>query len=284
MKARENENGIFAIDFTTPNGKERIVLFNSELKCVGIFRKLDLSSFKECEMSDMTDAQIIEQMGVYASQTKGFQRELSERNALEEQRKIETLRIQKIKERVAGLTPQEFADYSGIKSAETAIHWSDLYEGRSSFAFIIDNKEDYELLQIAISENDWDGEFGELCNRDGEHHHTFNSVYDLDDYRKNCKNYFSEKYFVISKETEEETYLEKIKECDLMSDILELTKEYEQIEEGYYSNGESLVCGLDFSDFWGYYYDVYSHSFGYKFQSKEIFYTGIEKEEIEDED
>lgn len=78
MKAVKNENGIFAINFVTSNGKERIVLLNSDLKCVGIFRTLDLTNFIECEMEDLTPEQIQNEMGEYASATKDYQRELAE--------------------------------------------------------------------------------------------------------------------------------------------------------------------------------------------------------------
>lgn len=203
--------------------------------------------------------------------------------ALEQKRleaaRIERERIQGIEKSVAGMTPNDFCECYSIKATETARHWSDLYEGRSSFAFIIDNDTDLELVEIASEVNKWGGEFGELKRRDGEHHSTFSSVYDLHDYRKNCENYFSEQYFYRDKETEHETFLDRIKEAESMDDIRNIMTEYDNIEDGYYSNGGSLVVGGNFTDFWGYYYDVYSYSFGYKLPSKAVFYDGIEEDE-----
>lgn len=197
--------------------------------------------------------------------------------------RIERERIAALEESVKGMTPQEFGDNFKIRSVETASHWSDLYEGRSSFAFIIDNDADYELVQIADNINKWAGEYGELCNRAGEHHHTFNSVYDLDNYRKNCERYFDEKYFSKDKESEHDYYLERVQNAESMDDVRDLMKEFDEMEEGYYSAGGSLVMGgLSFSNFFGYSYDVYTYSFGFRLLSKDVFYTGIEEEETEE--
>lgn len=209
-------------------------------------------------------------------------REKAREDARIEAARIERERIEALKESVRGLTPQDFENNFGIKAVETASHWSDLYEGRSSFAFIISSDEELELLETAISVNNWEGEFGELCKRDGAHHHTFNSVYDLANYRKNCENYFDENYFAKDKESEEESYRERIKEAESMDDVREIMNEYDNMEEGYYCAGGSLVKeGLSFSDFWGYNYDVYSYSFGYRLPSKDYYYNGVE-EEIEE--
>lgn len=209
-------------------------------------------------------------------------REKAREDARIETARIERERIEALQESVRGLTPQDFENNFGIKAVETASHWSDLYEGRSSFAFIISSDEELELLETAISVNNWEGEFGELCKRDGAHHHTFNSVYDLANYRKNCENYFDEEYFAKDKESEEESYMERIKEAESMDDVREIMKEFDEMEEGYYSCSGSLVMsGLSFSDFWGYYYDVYAYSFGYRLPSKDYYYNGVE-EEIEE--
>ena len=209
-------------------------------------------------------------------------REKAREDARIEAARIERERIEAIKESVTGLTPQDFEREFGIKAVETASHWSDLYEGRSSLAFIISSDKELELLETAISVNNWEGEFGELCNRAGEHHHTFSSVYDLADYRKNCERYFDDKYFAKSKEIEHDSYLERIKEAEDIDDVRTLLAEFDSIEEGYYCCGGSLVKeGFDFDDFWGYYYDVYSYSFGYKLPSKDFYYNGFE-EEIEE--
>lgn len=210
-------------------------------------------------------------------------REKAREDARIEAARIESERIEALQESVRGLTPQDFENQTGIKAVETASHWSDLYEGRSSFAFIISSDEELELLETAISVNNWRGEFGELCKRDGAHHSTFSSVYGIEDYRKNCERYFDEKYFAKDKESEEESYMERIKEAESMDDVREIMKEFDEMEEGYYSCGGSLVMsGLSFSDFWGYYYDVYSYSFGYRLPSKDYYYNGVEEAEIEE--
>lgn len=209
-------------------------------------------------------------------------REKAREDARIEAARIERERIDSIKESVTGLTPQDFEREFGIEAVETASHWSDLYEGRSSLAFIISSDKELELLETAISVNNWEGEFGELCNRDGEHHHTFNSVYSLADYRKNCQNYFGEKYFAKDKENEHDYYMERVQNAESLDDVRTLLAEFDSIEEGYYCCGGSLVKeGFDFDDFWGYYYDVYSYSFGYKLPSKDFYYNGFE-EEIEE--
>ena len=210
-------------------------------------------------------------------------REKAREDARIEAARIERERIEAIKESVTGLTPQDFEREFGIKAVETASHWSDLYEGRSSFAFIISSDKELELLETAISVNKWEGEFGELCNRAGEHHHTFSSVYDLADYRKNCQNYFGEKYFAKDKENEHDYYMERVQNAESLDDVRDILNEFDELVEGYYSCGGSLVKeGLDFDDFWGYYYDVYGYSFGYRLPSKDCYYNGFEEEEIEE--
>ena len=212
-------------------------------------------------------------------------KEKAREDARKEAARIEQERIAKIESEVSGMSPQDFGDYTGIKSIETASHWSDLYEGRSSFAFIIDNDEDLELLEIAERVNNWGGEFGELSNRAGEHHYKFNSVYDLNTFRKDCERYFDDKYIQKSKEIEHDYFLERVKEAESMDDVQTIMDEYNGIEEGYYSEGASLVMeGFDFSSFWGYGYDVHSYYFGYRLPSKDIFYNGVEEVEEEDEE
>lgn len=183
-----------------------------------------------------------------------FQEEKEKAIELKRQQAIEAenQRIRDIKESVSGMTPNDFCICYSIDTAETAKHWSDLYENRSSFALIINNKEDLELVEIAASINNWGGEFGELRNRDGEHHYTFDSFYDIADYRKRCENYFSEQFNAKDKGSEDEFYLERIKEAESIDDIRGLLKEFDDIEDGYYCNGDSLVySGFDFSDFLG---------------------------------
>lgn len=101
----------------------------------------------------------------------------------------ELARIKGIEEIVKGMTPQEVAEYYDLEICETAGHWNDLYTGRSSFALKISSAEENEIVEIAGEINNWSGEFGELINRAGEHHHNFSGVYSLEDYRQNCRNF-----------------------------------------------------------------------------------------------
>ncbi len=208
--------------------------------------------------------------------------------ALEEKRKEErekeVKRINEIKNTVKGMTPQNFADFYSISTFETAQHWSYLYEGRSSFALQISSQKEYELIKIASEENNWGGEFGELKNRAGEHHNTFNGFYDLEDYQKRCEQYFNEEFTLKTKETEQESFFELIKEkieneeITTMEEISDFIKDFENMEDGYYNgNGNLEFENFDFKNFFGYSYDVYYYKFGYRLPSKEIFYNGVEE-------
>ncbi len=221
--------------------------------------------------------------------TNAFFKVLEEKaRQAEEQERIEreeeAQRIQKIKDDVKGMTPSDFCQCYNIEYTETAHHWNDLYTGRSSFAMKISSDEELELVEIASDVNNWGGEYGELTHRAGEHHSTFDSVFDLDYYREKVSNYFSDKYFFRSKETEEESTLERIKEAESMDEIREIMSEFDELEEGYYSNGGSLVYSGDISEYWGYSHDVYTYCFGYKLPSKTVFYDGMEEDESEDLD
>lgn len=214
--------------------------------------------------------------------TKAFTMTQEEKTrAIEEQKRKEEedekKRISALYEMVTGLTPQDFAEKFNLDITETARHWSDLHEGKSSFSIIISNAKEYELTQIAESVNNWGGEWGELEKREGAHHSTFSQCYDLNDWHEMLSNHFAEKFFFKSRETEEEAYIEMIKDSDSMDEISDLVDEFNNIEEGYYSTGGNLVfSGDDFSDTFSYNYDVYRYKFGYKLPSKNIFY-GNEK-------
>lgn len=276
---------INSIRFTSTKGGHLAAIINNELSVVRNLEKEpaycmyhNVSKGIDIEATP----ELIEEFTIqFQNLEKRNEDEREERRqaAVEAERK----RIHDLEDFVKGMTPQDFGEAFNIKSVETASHWSDLYEGRSSFALVISSDEELEALEIAIRVNDWAGDYGELCNRAGEHHHTFNSVYDLKDYRRNVENYFDEKYFLITKENEEEVYLERIQGADSMEEVADLVSEFNNLEEGYYSAGGLLVYeGVSFENFWGYYYDVYSYSFGFKFSSKDIYYNGVEAEEEEE--
>lgn len=209
-------------------------------------------------------------------------KEASERIA-REKRETKERELQKFKDTVKGMTPSDFADFMKLDRHETAGHWSDLHEGRSSYAVSFSDREEYEAFLIAQDVNGWEGEFGELKHRAGEHHRQFSSVWDLEAYQRGVENYFDEKFFYKDKETEEEFFLERIKEAEDMEEVLELTKEYQSIEAGYYDNSNELILkGNDFDEMFGYSYDVYNFRFGFNFPSQDYFYNGSEEEtEIE---
>jgi hypothetical protein len=116
------------------------------------------------------------------------------------------------------------------------------------------------------------GEFGELRNRAGEHHHTFNSCYSLKDYQRGLKLHFSsDKFFYKSQETEQEMYLEKIKEVEDIDEVKKLINEFDEIESGYYDCNGNLEMSekeLESEELTGYNYDVYNYNFGFNFESK----------------
>jgi len=165
---------------------------------------------------------------------------------------------------LSDLTAQEFINEFDFASTETAKHWSDLYEGTSSFAIIVSSDEELELLKRAISLNGWAGEWGELCRRDGAHHSTFESFYDVEDYRTSVEKRFDEKFDYITKETKECSFLEQIKEADTMEEIRDIMTEFDELEEGYYDDELLIRDNSNFDTFFGYSYDVYTHSFGFR--------------------
>lgn len=276
---------INSIRFTQTKGGHMAAIINNELSVVrnpekepaycmynNISKGIDIEATPELIEEFTIQFQTIEKRNE-------DEREERRQAALESERK----RIQDLEDFVKGMTPQDFGEAFNIKSVETASHWSDLHEGRSSFALIVSGDKELEAIEIAIRVNDWAGDYGELCNRAGEHHHTFSSVYDLKDYRRNVENYFDEKYFLRTRDNEEESFIERVKEADSMEEVADLVNEFNNLEEGYYSAGGSLVYeGVTFENFWGYYYDVYSYSFGFKFSSKDIYYNGTEEEEEEE--
>lgn len=198
-----------------------------------------------------------------------------------EKQEAERERIAEMEEMISGLTPNEFADIFKITRVETAWHWSDLYEGRSTFSLLISSNEEFELLEMAIRLNGWGGEFGELKNRAGEHHSTFSAFYDLEDYRKRCDAYLNEQFFYRDQETEEESTLQTINEAETIEAAREALNYYDNLQAGYYCNSGTFICSPVGHNFWGYCYDVYSYSFGFKFNSMAEFYNGHKIEEEE---
>lgn len=166
-------------------------------------------------------------------------------------------------------TPHELAQVFGLDVVELANHWSELHSGRSRHGILISDREDYEVVRLAVEIHGGDGEFGQARRRDGEHHSTFNAVWGgLEEYQKEVYDYFSNSsdYFYKSQEGEEEYILERIRAADNIEAIQDIINEYEELEEGYYDCNGTLIMPsetLDDPDFTGYGQDVYSYSFCY---------------------
>jgi len=195
---------------------------------------------------------------------------------IEAVRIAEEKRISDIKECALTCTdPYELTEKFRFDFIETARHWSDLYEERSGLAIIINSRRAFENFEVIKSTLNIQGEYVELCHRDGEHHSTSNHVYDLDTYQNNLRTHFNgDNYFYKSKDSEKELYLEKIKECEDIESIEKLLNEYNDIEAGYYDcngNLEILEEKLEDDNITGYIDDVYSYSFGFKFNFKHSF-------------
>jgi hypothetical protein len=206
----------------------------------------------------------------------------------QEAKEAEEKRINGLKDRIASCEmPVELATEFGLEFAETAGHWSDLYEGRSGYAVLIRNLEEYEIVQLAIVMHNIEGSWGECKHRAGEHHHNFSNMYgDLSDYQENVKRYYNgDGFFYRSKDSESEYYLEQIKEMDDMEEIAEKVKEWQKIEAGYYDchgNLEISEDALESPELTGHCYDVYSYTYAFGFAYKNTF-NAVEEVEEEEE-
>jgi hypothetical protein len=196
---------------------------------------------------------------------------------IEAKRIAEEKRINELKDRILKCgTPAELAEEFNFQLIETAKHWSDLFEGRSSYAIKITSLVEYEIMQLTKELHSIEGEWGELCRRDGEHHSTFKYHYDLESYQKALHDHFNgNDFFYHSQETEAEEMLRQIKEdAESMEDIREIFKKYDELKSGYYDcngNLEMLESDLESESLTGYRYDVYSYDFGFRFFNKYSF-------------
>jgi hypothetical protein len=213
--------------------------------------------------------------------------ELAKKQAKEAEEK----RIEDLKARIENCeTPVELSKEFGINLIDTASHWSDLYEGRSSYGFLISNREDYEIMELAIEIHSPYGSFGEACKRNGAQHHTFSEIWGgLKGYQENIKSHFSgDKYFYKSQESDQEFYFEEIADAAANKDmekVQALINSYNEIEAGYYDcNGNLEISDkdLDSADFTGYSEDVYSYSFCYNINQKYSWKEEVEEEIEED--
>jgi hypothetical protein len=190
---------------------------------------------------------------------------------------IEKQRIVDLRLRIGKCeTPREFADEFNLHIIETGNHWSDLYEGRSHYGINILNSKEFEIIELAIEIHNIDGNYGESKRRDGENYSTFYNKYDgLEDYQNNLKSYFNgDNYFYKSQETDEEFYIEQIKECTTIDDVKSLIEKFDEIESGYYDgNGNIEISDKDLNDgdLTGYRSDIYTFQFCYRFDFNKYF-------------
>ena len=217
----------------------------------------------------------------YVANRKAKDAEVIRLAKLEEEKRINTL-----KERIEKCgTPSELMEEFGFRFVEIAGHWSDLYKGNSCYGCLLSDREDYEIMQLAIEIYGIEGEFGECTNRAGEHHNTFYEYRSLKDYQEAIQSHFyGDKYFYKSKEVDAEFYLDeviinKIIEDNITYDnaeekmeaIKKVIEKWDEIESGYYDcNGNLEITEetLNDPDLTGYDYDVYKYSFGFCFHNK----------------
>lgn len=199
--------------------------------------------------------------------------------AIAEERITEENRISSLKKRILSCeNPRELSEEFGITIVEVAGHWSDLYNGRSSYAFLLPYLDQVEIVELAVELHGIYGDFGELCRRDGEHHSTFNEHNNLKRYQNALKNHFNgNDYFQFSQESEKESYCERIREAaeeNNIDKVMMLVKEYENLEDGYYDCNRIIqISSLDLESpkLTGYREDVYSYCFGFTFDNKYSF-------------
>jgi hypothetical protein len=172
---------------------------------------------------------------------------------------------------------KKHAEEFGFTLIETAGHWNELYTGDSRVAVLLSTREDVEIMEIAQRILNINGDYGEACNRAGEHHHTFRQFSSLDDYQECIRKWFDEKYFYRDADTEIESVCELVKEAAEDKNIKLIQKimnEYNELIPGYYSCGETLVCeagDINSKEFTGYDYDVFTYRFGFKFENNNNF-------------
>lgn len=263
-------------------------------KTNGEFGIYDSSSTKTTiptsEQLDFDELPFIEAFNKWeiAKVTKEFQEKQEQEKKIEQTRLNEEKRILDLKERISKCeTPRELSDEFGLSIIETASHWSDLYKGHSKYAVQISNREEFEIMEMAQSIYNIDGSFGESKKRAGEHHHTFDKVYNgMDGYQKYLKTHFSgNNYFYKSQENCEDFYMEQIKEASDIEEVKKIISNFDELEGGYYDcNGNLEITDeeLNDDDLSGYSQDVYHFSFSFQFDYKNSFSEIIEEEEEEE--
>lgn len=263
------------IEFLTSKGGHTTAIINGEYSVV---RNLEKQPIHTVYKNVANGSQIDSTIDLIIEFSEAFRNHF----LIVEKRKQDEQERQRIKEEqetdyMLGTTPQDFANDYDLTVVETASHWNDLYTGRSSFAILINSHEDYRLVQKIAELNNWEGGFGETKHRAGEHHRTFSRYYDLEDYQKKVERYFDENFIYRSQDSEADWFLERIKEAEDMDEVIELTDKFKNLEEGYYLDGwdSPEFEGSDFSNCFGYSYDVYGYDFAYNLPSKEVFYDGV---------
>lgn len=186
--------------------------------------------------------------------------------AIEDAKNAEEKRIADLRERVLKCeTPQELAEEFSLGITELGRTWSSI----TSVGLLASDAKEYEIICMAADLHDCQGVWGESKRRDGHSWSEFSAgYYDLSGYQKAVADHFGgDKYFYKSQETEAQDMLERIKECDDLSEVAAIMKECDELEAGYYDCNGNLEISDDTlasPDFTGYYQDVYSYCLCYR--------------------
>lgn len=275
---------ISAVAITTKNGHSAVVINNEYT----VSTSTDGRYFVAHNVAKGRPTDISTQPFIYAFKKYFTDQAAADAAKIEAAKLAETTRISALRERIKKCeTPNELADEFGLTKIETAAHWSDLYKGRSKFAVRICNREDAEIMEMAIDILNISGGYGEARHRNGESHSTFSRGYSgLSDYQIYLLAHFSgDQYFYKSQESEKDFYCEQIAEAAGEGDIEKvksLMSDYEDIEAGYYDCNGNLEMSdeqLNDPDRSGYNYDIYSYSFAFRFEFIEKFNDKEEEDE-----
>lgn len=185
------------------------------------------------------------------------------------------------------IDPDDLGERLQMKTVETATHWSELYNGKSGKALLIESQAQLDNLKLAIGLLNIKGEFGEAKHRAGQHYHEFTadaSWDNIESYRSDVKSYLLDKGFWKDRDTEQDLYLEKLQEAINENDIDavdEIMEEYKDIKPGIYDDRATLIISeddLNSHDFCGYDYDVYTYSLAFKFDDPNSAFNAEENE------
>jgi len=186
-------------------------------------------------------------------------------------------------------TPSKLAELLKLQKVEVMAYRGEFYEGESTYGVLINTREDFEKMEMAIKLNEIEGHFGEACNKDGEVFYTFDRLSGgYDDYQKKLRDQFEMgHYFYNSIEDDAQFVLEEIQskeETKSIARVKEILKKWEQIEDGYYDEDNKkliiLAKDLQSDELTGYRQNACTYNFCFKFAYKYNWH-GKEQSELE---